>query len=110
MAKTPFNIQDQYLNQARKERVRVTVVMMSGEKLEFRTGQGLLDILGEVSDPAALADSNVPAVRRDLPGQEPEQGGLAGAVGTHQADALSGVHLETDVLKQYPPRKVDGEV
>ncbi len=34
MAKTPFNIQDQYLNQARKERVRVTVTMMSGEKLE----------------------------------------------------------------------------
>ena len=30
MSKAPFNIQDQYLNQARKERVRVTVVMMSG--------------------------------------------------------------------------------
>lgn len=34
MAKTPFNIQDQFLNQARKERVRVTVAMMSGDKLE----------------------------------------------------------------------------
>ena len=34
MAKTPFNIQDQYLNQARKERVKVTIVMMSGDKLE----------------------------------------------------------------------------
>jgi host factor-I protein len=34
MAKTPFNIQDQYLNQARKERVRVTIMMMSGQKLE----------------------------------------------------------------------------
>lgn len=34
MAKTPFNIQDQYLNQARKERVRVAVMMMSGDKLE----------------------------------------------------------------------------
>ena len=34
MAKTPFNIQDQFLNQARKERVQVTIVMMSGEKLE----------------------------------------------------------------------------
>lgn len=34
MAKTPFNIQDQFLNQARKERVKVTIVMMSGEKLE----------------------------------------------------------------------------
>ncbi len=34
MSKAPFNIQDQYLNQARKERVRVSVVMMSGDRLE----------------------------------------------------------------------------
>lgn len=33
MAKSPFNIQDQYLNQARKERVKVVIVMMSGDKL-----------------------------------------------------------------------------
>ena len=34
MGKTPFNIQDQFLNQARKERVKVAVMMMSGERLE----------------------------------------------------------------------------
>ena len=34
MPKSPFNIQDQYLNQARKERVKVTIVMMSGDNLE----------------------------------------------------------------------------
>lgn len=34
MAKAPFNIQDQYLNQSRKERVKVVVTMMSGDKLE----------------------------------------------------------------------------
>lgn len=34
MAKAPFNIQDQYLNQSRKERVRVAVTMMSGAKIE----------------------------------------------------------------------------
>lgn len=34
MTKAPFNIQDQYLNQARKERVRVAVTMMSGDKME----------------------------------------------------------------------------
>lgn len=33
MAKSPFNIQDQYLNQARKERVKVIIIMMSGERL-----------------------------------------------------------------------------
>ncbi len=34
MPKSPFNIQDQYLNQARKERVKVSLEMMTGEKLE----------------------------------------------------------------------------
>jgi len=34
MAKSPFNIQDQYLNQARKERVLVDIAMMSGDKLQ----------------------------------------------------------------------------
>ncbi len=34
MPKSPFNIQDQYLNQARKERVKVNIVMMSGDVLE----------------------------------------------------------------------------
>ncbi len=34
MSKAPFNIQDQYLNQARKEHVRVSVRMMSGDAIE----------------------------------------------------------------------------
>ena len=34
MAKSPFNIQDQYLNQARKERVLVDIAMMCGDKLQ----------------------------------------------------------------------------
>jgi host factor-I protein len=34
MAKAPFNIQDQFLNQSRKERVRVVAQLMSGERLE----------------------------------------------------------------------------
>ncbi|MCL2760939.1 MAG: RNA chaperone Hfq [Desulfuromonadales bacterium] len=31
---TTFNIQDQFLNQARKEKVKLTVKLMSGEKFE----------------------------------------------------------------------------
>ena len=34
MAKAPFNIQDQFLNQSRKERVKVVAQLMSGERLE----------------------------------------------------------------------------
>lgn len=53
MSKAPFNIQDQYLNQARKERVRVSVVMMSGEKLDghiksFDNFSVLLDSNGDM--------------------------------------------------------------
>ena len=53
MAKTPFNIQDQYLNQSRKERVRVTVKMMSGDTLEghiksFDNFSLLLDSSGDI--------------------------------------------------------------
>jgi len=53
MAKAPFNIQDQYLNQARKERVRVTVIMMSGDKLDgfiksFDNFSLLLDSNGDI--------------------------------------------------------------
>jgi host factor-I protein len=53
MAKAPFNIQDQYLNQARKERVRVVVTMMAGDKLEghiksFDNFSVLLDYNGDI--------------------------------------------------------------
>ena len=53
MSKAPFNIQDQYLNQARKERVRVAVIMMSGVRLEgliksFDTCSVLLDSGGDM--------------------------------------------------------------
>ena len=53
MAKTPFNIQDQYLNQSRKERVRVVVKMMSGDTLEgyiksFDNFSLLLDTSGDI--------------------------------------------------------------
>ncbi|MSN27046.1 MAG: RNA chaperone Hfq [Geobacter sp.] len=53
MAKAPFNIQDQYLNQARKERVRVAILMMSGDKLEghiksFDNFSVLLDSSGDI--------------------------------------------------------------
>ena len=34
MAKAPFNIHDQYLNQSRKERVKVVVTLMAGGKIE----------------------------------------------------------------------------
>jgi len=53
MPKAPFNIQDQYLNQARKERVRVNVQLMGGGKLEgyiksFDNFSVLMEVQGDL--------------------------------------------------------------
>lgn len=34
MTKAPFNIQDQFLNQSRKERVKISLKLMSGDIIE----------------------------------------------------------------------------
>lgn len=34
MTKAPFNIQDQFLNQSRKERVKISLKLMSGDLIE----------------------------------------------------------------------------
>ena len=53
MPKTPFNIQDQYLNQSRKERIRVVVQLMSGEKMDgyiksFDNFSVLMEVRGDI--------------------------------------------------------------
>ncbi len=53
MAKAPFNIQDQFLNQSRKEHIRVIMKLMSGEKLEgyiksFDNFSVLMEVNGDI--------------------------------------------------------------
>lgn len=53
MGKAPFNIQDQYLNQSRKEHVRVLIQLMSGEKMEgfiksFDNFSVLMEVKGDI--------------------------------------------------------------
>jgi host factor-I protein len=53
MPKAPFNIQDQYLNQSRKERVKIVVNLMSGDKLEgyiksFDNFSVLMEVQGDI--------------------------------------------------------------
>ena len=53
MAKAPFNIQDQFLNQSRKEHIRVVMRLMSGEKLEgyiksFDNFSVLMEVSGDI--------------------------------------------------------------
>ncbi len=53
MSKAPFNIQDQYLNQSRKEKIRVVVQLMSGAKMEgyiksFDNFSVLMEVQGDI--------------------------------------------------------------
>ena len=53
MGKAPFNIQDQYLNQSRKEHVKVQIQLMSGEKMEgyiksFDNFSVLMEVKGDI--------------------------------------------------------------
>ena len=53
MTKTPFNIQDQFLNQSRKERVKVSVKLISGEIVEgyiksFDNFSILIEVEGDI--------------------------------------------------------------
>ncbi|TWJ13768.1 RNA chaperone Hfq [Geobacter argillaceus] len=53
MSKAPFNIQDQYLNQSRKEKIRVVVQLMSGVKMEgyiksFDNFSVLMEVQGDI--------------------------------------------------------------
>ncbi len=53
MPKAPFNIQDQYLNQSRKERVKVVVQLMSGDKMQgyiksFDNFSVLMEVEGDI--------------------------------------------------------------
>ncbi len=71
-------------------------------------GEGQLDPAGHDGDDAcqrpALDGPERDAVERDAPtrghddpGQAAQQAGLAGAVGSHEADALTRLHVQADV-------------
>jgi host factor-I protein len=53
MTKAPFNIQDQFLNQSRKERVKISLKLMSGDVVEgyiksFDNFSILLEVQGDI--------------------------------------------------------------
>lgn len=53
MTKAPFNIQDQFLNQSRKERVKISLKLMSGDIIDgyiksFDNFSILLEVEGDI--------------------------------------------------------------
>ena len=67
-------------------------------------------LLGEVADLHRGAHLHRAAVRRQLPGDQVEQGGLAGAVAAHNADAVAAQQVVGEVADDGPPVKGLGHV
>ena len=61
----------------------------------------LLDVLAEVAHRELLRDRHVALVGRLLAHDHAKQGGLAGAVGAHEAHLLAGVELERGVDEEH---------
>ena len=57
--------------------------------------------LAHHAEPAAAHDG--PAVRRELTGDDPQQRGLAGPIGTNQGNLRTLADAEGDVVEQHPP-------
>ena len=60
------------------------------------------ELLREVADAETRTLADGPLIRRFLPEDHPEEGGLAGAVGSHQADPRTGAEMRRRILKQNP--------
>ena len=65
--------------------------------IEHRAALHLLDVLAEVADGQLLGNRDVAFVGSLFADHHAEERGLAGAVGTHQADLLAGVQLKGSV-------------
>jgi hypothetical protein len=77
--------------------------------LEDRPPRHLLDVLAEVADGELLRDGNVAVVGVLLPGDHPEDGGLAGAVRADETRLLTRVELERGVDEEDLPAVLLGD-
>jgi hypothetical protein len=74
----------------------------------------VLDILGEVPQPSGLGAPNLSSIGSQFSGQDTQQAGLTGAVGTDQTNAIALADLEANVVEDGAARKgqmqvLDGE-
>ncbi len=84
--------------------VQIAGAPASGDGLiEDQTALHFLDVLTEVADGELLRNRETAFVGIFLADDHAEKGGLAGAVGTHQADLLPGVQLKGCVYEDELP-------
>ena len=58
-------------------------------------------VLGQVADPAGARPDHFALVRSGFPGEDPQDGGLAGAVGADQPDPLAGADPPAHPVEQH---------
>ena len=68
-----------------------------GHLVEHRASGHLLDVLPEIADAHLLRDRNLPFVGHFFARDHPEDGRLAGAVRTDEADLFTRIELERGV-------------
>ena len=66
--------------------------------------------LRDMAEAGAGGEADLAAIRRELAGDRPQQGGLAGAVAADQPDAPAGVHGEVGVVQQGAAGDAEGEI
>ena len=70
----------------------------------------LLDLLGQEAYAQVLAGADLAPVQRHLAGDEPEQRGLARAVGAHQAHAHARLDVQARLVEDHLAAEGFGDV
>jgi hypothetical protein len=65
-------------------------------------------LLVQEPDPRASPAAHCPGVGEVLPGQDPEESGLACTVHTHNADPFTVGHCHREPFKEHAPHSADG--
>ena len=75
--------------------MEVAYAAASGNRfVQYRAALHLFDVLPEVADGGAFGHADFAVIGMFLAHDHAEEGGLAGAVGSNQADLVAGVQLE----------------
>ena len=88
----------------------VELLVPHDDGVENREVVELVLILPEHGKPLPFRDDNLTGVGADLCGEDLEEGGLTGAVGTDDAVAVAGSELDVDVLEENAIPVSEGDI
>ena len=88
----------------------VEVLVAQDDGVQHRVGVVLEVVLLEDAHPVLLGDHHLAGGWLQVPGEDAQKGGLAGAVGADDAVAVAGDEFQVHVLEQGLPGEVQGDV